>query len=149
LAVRGRLAFEVWGFRSVCRLHNLKLMLKNFEAYQVAKEFYWTCKGLKLPRFLRDQLLRASSSVALNIAEGSGKRTPEDQSRFYSIALGSLRECQGILDLEQIDNPKISALADRLGAMLFKLSRVATAVNRTGTETGTGTATTNAKRLRK
>ena len=119
-------------------------MLKNFEAYQVAKEFYWSCKEVKLPQFLRDQLLRASSSIALNVAEGSGKRTPRDQIRFYSIAFGSLRECQGILELEKISDARIMNLADRLGAMLFRLTKVHSAV----AENGTGTATTNAKRRR-
>lgn len=98
-------------------------MLEKFEAFQVAKEFYKLCKQLKIPRFLFDQLLRASSSVALNLAEGSGKRTPQDQRRFYAIAFGSLRECQAILELEEIVDPKIKELSNRLGAMLFKMSR--------------------------
>ena len=98
-------------------------MLDRFDAYVASRNFYWLCKELKIERFLRDQLLRASSSVALNIAEGSGKRTAEDQARFYSIAHGSLRECQAILDLERINRPDIKSCADRLGGMLFKLSR--------------------------
>ena len=76
--------------------------------------------------------MRASSSIALNIAEGSGKRTPKDQARFYAIALGSLRECQAILELEGIENPKIKDLSNQLGAILFKLSQPKT-VNRTET----------------
>ena len=98
-------------------------MLEKFEAFIVAKEFYQKCKHLKLPRFLQDQLHRASSSVALNLAEGSGKRTPEDQRRFYSISFGSLKECQAILELENVNDPELKTLVDRLGAMLFKLSR--------------------------
>ena len=72
---------------------------------------------------MKDQLLRASSSVALNIAEGSGKRTPKDQARFYAIALGSLRECQAILEIEDIDSIQLKELADQIGAILFKLSK--------------------------
>ena len=98
-------------------------MLEKFEAFQVAKKFYQICKRLKLPRFLQEQLLRASSSVALNLAEGSGKRTLQDQHRFYAIAFGSLRECQAILELENISNPELRELSNRLGAMPFKLSR--------------------------
>ena len=98
-------------------------MLEKFDAYQVSKKFYWLCKDLKLNRWLRDQLLRASSSITLNLAEGSGKRTGTDQSRYYSIAFGSLRECQAILELEKVDNPEIIKLADQLGAMLYKLSQ--------------------------
>ena len=98
-------------------------MLKKFTVFQTAKEFHWECKSLKVPRYLQDQLLRASASIALNIAEGSGKRTVADQARFYSIALGSLRECQAILELERIVDPHLKDLVNQLGAMLFKLSR--------------------------
>lgn len=98
-------------------------MLEKFEAYQMAMQFYQSCKNLKIPRFLRDQLLRASASVVLNLAEGSGKRTPKDQGRFYSIALGSLRECRAVLEMEQIQKPELSQLADRLSAVLYVLSK--------------------------
>lgn len=67
-------------------------------------------------------MTRSSSSVALNIAEGSGKRTPADQCRFYSVALGSLRECHAILDLEGKCTPELSELINELGAILYKLS---------------------------
>jgi len=98
-------------------------MLQNFSTYQFAKEYYWKCKSVKLPRFLYDQLQRASSSIVLNLAEGSGKRTAADQRRFYAIAYGSLRECQAILELERIEDPIIYDLQNQLGAMLFTLSR--------------------------
>ena len=98
-------------------------MLEKFEAYQIAKKFYWTCKPLKVPRYLQDQLLRASSSVVLNLAEASGKRTPQDQRRFYSIAFGSLRECRAILEMERIEDPDLNRIVDQLGAILYVLSR--------------------------
>ncbi len=98
-------------------------MIERFDVFVVAKEFYEKCKCLKLPQYLTDQLLRASSSIALNVAEGSGKRTLEDQRRFYTIAFGSLRECQAILLIENVNDEKLIKLADRLGAMLFKLSK--------------------------
>ena len=98
-------------------------MLSKFIVFQNAKQFYRQCKHLKLPIFLKDQLLRASSSIALNIAEGSGKRTQADQAKFYAIALGSVRECEAILELEEIDDPALKHLLDQLGAMLFTLSK--------------------------
>ena len=98
-------------------------MLEKFYAFQVAKEFYWECKSLNLPGYLKDQLLKASSSIALNLSEGSGKRTPADQRRYYANAYGSLRESQTILELERVTYPQIRRLADQLGAMLFTLSR--------------------------
>jgi four helix bundle protein len=112
-------------------------MLRDFHAFQLAKEFHWACKTLKGSRYLQDQLLRASASIALNTAEGSGKRTPQDQRRFYGIALGSLRECEAILELEKIDKPDLLKLVDRLGAILFTLSRIPEVRNRTETATET------------
>ncbi len=98
-------------------------MLKNFRAFQLAKEFHISCKNMKVSRYLQDQLLRASSSVALNVAEGSGKRTAPEQRRFYGIALGSLRECEAIFELEAIDQSLPRRQIDELGAILFTLSR--------------------------
>jgi four helix bundle protein len=98
-------------------------MLEKFEVFQMAKQYYWRCKELKIQRILQDQLLRSSSSIALNIAEGSGKRTIDDRKRFYSIALGSLRESDAILQLEKIEDPILADLGDQLGAMLFTLTR--------------------------
>jgi hypothetical protein len=49
--------------------------------------------------------------------------TPADQRRFYGIALGSLRECEAIIELERIDDPFLLKIAQRLGAILFTLSR--------------------------
>lgn len=48
---------------------------------------------------IADQLSRASSSIPLNIAEGSGKLTEKDKKRFYSIARGSAMECSAIFDV--------------------------------------------------
>ena len=47
---------------------------------------------------LGDHFRRASLSIALNIAEGSGKSTGPDQRRFYAMARGSAMECAAILD---------------------------------------------------
>ena len=39
-----------------------------------------------------DQLRRAVASIGANIAEGYSRRTPNDRTRFYAYALGSVRE---------------------------------------------------------
>jgi len=96
-------------------------MLKKFKTYQLAIEFHRECKKIRVPTYLRDQLLRASSSVVLNIAEGSGKATAADQRRFYSIALGSLRESTAILEIVRESNSKSEELGDQLGACLYRL----------------------------
>ena len=94
--------------------------MQNFRTYDLAVDFYRRCEQVRMPSYLRTQLLRAASSVALNLAEGSSRPRGRDRLRLYVIALGSLRECQAVLDL----NPGIGGLvpvADRLGASLFRL----------------------------
>jgi four helix bundle protein len=48
---------------------------------------------------VRDQLDRASTSIALNIAEGNGKYAIKDRCRFFDIAHGSALECAAGLDI--------------------------------------------------
>lgn len=51
---------------------------------------------------VKDQLKRAATSIPLNIAEGAGKITPRDQSKYYAIARGSALECGAIYDLMKV-----------------------------------------------
>ena len=56
----------------------------------------------KMPRGfgkMQDQIKRASTSIPLNIAEGTGKLTVQDKKKFYAIARGSAQECLAILDV--------------------------------------------------
>ena len=97
-------------------------MLKNFRSYQLAVQLHQSCKAKALPHYLKDQLLRASSSIALNLSEGSARATKKDRARFYTIAFASLREVQAIIDLEE-NIADLSTHADVLGAHLYKLTR--------------------------
>jgi four helix bundle protein len=94
-------------------------MLKNFRTHSLAVEFYKDCKKASLPAYAKDQLRRAAFSIALNLAEGAGRETLKDRVRFYSIALGSLREVQSVIKLEDLSHLEIKA--DYLGACLYKL----------------------------
>ncbi len=95
--------------------------MKNFRTYDLAASFYRQAGSLEVAWHLRDQLLRAASSVALNLAEGRGRTTRPDQVRFFTIALGSLRECQAILDLQALTHTEAAEIADKLGASLYRL----------------------------
>ena len=96
-------------------------MLSQFRTYQHAVTFYRATRQLKLPGHLKDQLERAAASVVLNLAEGTGRPTRPDKRKFYNIALGSLRECQAVLDLADGPSTVAQQLADIVGASLWKL----------------------------
>jgi four helix bundle protein len=98
-------------------------MINHFRTYKLAVEFHRSVRDVKLPDYLKDQLLRSSSSVALNLADGSGRATTKDQLRFFAMAMGSLRESQAALDLAPGNQSSLTQLADTLGAHLFRLIR--------------------------
>ncbi len=89
----------------------------------LAVEFYHLTQKLSIKGHLREQLLRASSSIALNLAEGRGKSSIKDQARFFQIAFGSLRECQAILILANLQSTQEWKKLDCLAAHLFNLLR--------------------------
>ena len=96
--------------------------MKHLRSYQLAVEFHGHAKAIELPYYLKDQLRRAALSVALNLSEGTGRRSPKDQVRFFEIAMGSIRECQAIIELESksfTDSQK--DLLDHLAASTYKL----------------------------
>ena len=98
-------------------------MIKGFRTYELAVSYYKECAALKLPSHFKDQLLRASSSIAMNLSEGSAKPTRKDRIKYYAISFGSLRETQTILELADIAerNPALAKKADHLAACLYKL----------------------------
>jgi four helix bundle protein len=53
----------------------------------------------KINSFLRDQLYRASISMVINIAEGTGKLSKNDRKNFYVISRGSVFECASLLEI--------------------------------------------------
>jgi four helix bundle protein len=97
--------------------------MRNFRTFDLAANFYRKSKALPLSGTLREQLDRAAASIALNLAEGRGKTTVKDQRRFFTIAMGSLRECQAILILGGLESTEAWDLLDTLAAHLFKLIR--------------------------
>lgn len=76
---------------------------QNLEVYKKAKVFHLDFKGLilnkKLDNYVKDQLGRASFSIALNIAEGSGKFSKPDRRNYFITSRGSIFECVAVLDI--------------------------------------------------
>ena len=105
---------------------------RKLEVYKKAKEFHLDSikiiDEIKPANYVKDQLGRASMSVVLNIAEGSGKFSKPDRRSFYVIARASIFECVAILDILH-DKDKLSlndfnALllkADELSRMLYAM----------------------------
>ena len=108
---------------------------ERLDVYQCALRFVEISFGVldRMPKGqseLVDQLRRATVSIPLNIAEGTGKPSLAERKRFYGIARGSAMECAAILDLLRIQrfvDPKEAAdgkeLISRTIAMLTKLCR--------------------------
>ena len=94
-------------------------MIQNFQTYELAVQLHRQCEKIRAKAYMKDQLLRASLSIVLNLAEGSAKPTPLEQRRFYAIAFGSVRETQALLDLH--GNEQAKALAHRIGGMVYRL----------------------------
>lgn len=97
-------------------------MISKFKTYQMSLELYSACEKLKLPSFLKLQLLRAASSVTLNMAEASGRKNPRERKQFFAISLGSLREVRAVIDLSKQSTPWLDDKIDHIGACLYKLS---------------------------
>ena len=95
--------------------------MKNFRTFDLAVSFYHQCKTLTLKGEAKDQLNRASMSIALNLAEGRGKPTTKDQLRFFNIAMGSLRESQAVFILHDLTSSEAWMSLDKLAAHLYRL----------------------------
>ncbi len=79
---------------------------EKLEVYQSSLRFvaYATNILRKVPKSLAifDQLDRASTSIPLNLAEGTAKFTPPDRCRFFDTARGSAVECAACLDVLEV-----------------------------------------------
>jgi four helix bundle protein len=107
---------------------------EKLDVYRAAIEYvgwaYRLCERLRGHRNAREQLLRASQAIPLNIAEGNGKATEGDRRRFFEIARGSALECGAVQDVLEVcgaisagENAQAKQLLDRIAAMLTKLGK--------------------------
>lgn len=93
----------------------------NFKTLDLAIQFNHLIQDIKVTGHLRDQLHRAASSIALNLAEGAAKSSAKEKRRYYRTAYGSTKECQVIFKLLSSKNVEGIKLADHLGASIYKL----------------------------
>ena len=77
---------------------------EKLDVYRLSIDYVaWVCGTANrlngVHRFARDQWLRASQSISLNIAEGNGKATEGERRRYFEIARGSALECAAVQDV--------------------------------------------------
>lgn len=84
---------------------------------------------------LGDQLCRAAVSVANNIAEGSGKRSRKEKSRYYATAFNSARECVPAITIAHerryLNDATRGELRENVGRLCSMLARLEQSVSRT------------------
>jgi four helix bundle protein len=77
---------------------------------------------------LTNQIRRSAVSVTANIAEGSGRTTPNDQNNFYRIAFSSCLETLDhiitALDLEYINEEQYIKLRTQIEKTAFLLQKL-------------------------
>lgn len=111
--------FHVYGF-------------EKLEVYQLARKFRIEIKLLSKSfpsdeKFeLTSQIRRSSSSIATNLAEGSGRASSMDQAHFtnisYSSALETIDHLNYAFDMEYIDFNKLCTLRLKLDEIINKLN---------------------------
>jgi four helix bundle protein len=107
---------------------------QKLDVYKLALEtngyIYSLLERLKIPGYIKSQLGRASLSIQLNIAEGSGRLTDKDRKNFYVTSRASCFECVSIIQLLSIKNKiqqeefnSLFTLFERISQMLFAMIR--------------------------
>ena len=105
---------------------------QKLHVYQKSKDFRNSIKHLiirsNFDRTTRDQISRASMSIALNIAESASRFSLKDRRNFIVIARGSVFECVAILELLATNNEiskeeyeKFYSALEDISKMLFGL----------------------------
>ncbi len=105
---------------------------EKLEVYKKAKTFNsgirQFIKETKLDPTTKDQLRRASFSIVLNLAEGSGRFSKADRKNFFVIARSSVFECVAILDVlndeGELDKNKFCSFyddAEELSKIIFAM----------------------------
>ncbi|MDB5271981.1 MAG: ribosomal protein [Chitinophagaceae bacterium] len=106
---------------------------EKLTVYQKAKLFdqdvlSYVYANSSIDKVITNQLKRASLSIPLNIAEGTGRSTNPARKNFYVIARGSAFECAAIFDIlkdrgniRSDDYNDFYKKAEELSMMLFAM----------------------------
>lgn len=81
----------------------------NLDVYYKAKDLNrevlrFVRQNKHIDSYVRDQLRRASISMVINIAEGSGKFSKAEKRNFYTISRGSAYECVSLFEIIREEN---------------------------------------------
>lgn len=94
------------GLGCVCEKKNTNIMFdfEKLDVYQVVKDQNLKVLNVlkinkEIDPYLMDQWKRASLSILLNLAEGTGRMTDQDKKHYLTIARSSVYESVAILDL--------------------------------------------------
>ncbi len=107
---------------------------QKLEVYQKFKLFHTEIiafiRDAQIHKATADQLFRASLSIPLNIAEGSGRFSKPDRRNFFVIARSSIFETVSIIDILNDANSltdsqfqNFLSKAEELSKMLFAMIR--------------------------
>jgi four helix bundle protein len=77
---------------------------EKLEVYQIVKSqnlkvLALISQSTLIDLYIKDQWKRASLSILLNLAEGTGRMSVQDKKHYYTMARGSVFECAALLDL--------------------------------------------------
>ena len=104
-----------------------KVGLMGLDAFNVAVELADKVHGLGLKGSIRDQIVRGSESVVLNISEAH-PASGADRARRFQLALNEASEMRGALTILRLrrtisreKHDELWKLVDRVAAMLYRL----------------------------
>lgn len=88
------------------------------------REIQELLKITSIDQVSRNQLKRASISITLNIAEGSGRFTNADRKNFFTISSSSIYECVAILEILKDYHAPFNEKYEELLCLCDEMSRI-------------------------